>query len=122
MPMPHMPIWIKPVLWGAVAGSVVTMIIGFSYGGWTTSSTSARLAKAQADAAVTTALVPICVAKSKADGAGAKKMGELRALASSYDQRDFVTKTGWATVPGSDDPNTDVAEACAAVLLKTASN
>ena len=120
--MPQMPLWIKPVLWGAVAGSVVTMIIGFSYGGWTTSSTSARLAKVQADAAVTTALVPICVAKSKADGAGVKKMGELRALASTYDQRDFVTKTGWATVPGSEDANSDVAGACAAALLKTASN
>lgn len=120
--MPHMPLWIKPVLWGAVAGSVVTMIVGFSYGGWTTSSTSARLAKVQADTAVTTALVPICVAKSKADGATTKKMGELRALASSYDQRDFVTKAGWATVPGAEDANSDVAEACAAALLKTASN
>ena len=120
--MPHMPLWIKPVLWGAVAGSVATMIIGFSYGGWMLSSTSARLAKAHADTAVTTALVPICVAKSKADGARVKKLGELKALASSYDQRDFVTKTGWATVPGSDGPNNDVAEACAAALLKTASN
>jgi predicted dienelactone hydrolase len=120
--MPQMPQWIKPVLWGAVAGSVVTMIIGFSYGGWTTSSTTARVAKVQADAAVTTALVPLCIAKSKADAAAVRKMGELKALASSYDQRDFVTKTGWATVPGSDDPNHDVAEACAAALLKTASN
>jgi pimeloyl-ACP methyl ester carboxylesterase len=116
-----MPQWIKPLVWGAVVGSVVTMIIGFSWGGWTTSSTAARLAKIQADTAVTTALVPLCIAKSKADGAVVKKMGELKALASSYDQRDFVTKTGWATVPGSEDPNRDVAEACAAALLKTAS-
>ena len=117
-----MPQWVKPVVWGAVIGSVVTMIIGFSYGGWMTSGTAARLAQLQADTAVTTALVPLCIAKSKADGATVRKMGELRALASSYDQRDFVTKTGWATVPGSDDPNHDVAEACAAALLKTASN
>jgi predicted dienelactone hydrolase len=120
--MPQMPVWIKPVLWGAVGGSVATMILGFSYGGWTTSGTSARLAKVQADTAVTTALVPICIAKSKADGGVLKKMGELKALASSYDQRDFVTKAGWATVPGSEDPNRDVAEACAAALLKTASS
>ena len=119
--MPQMPLWIKPVGWGAVVGSVVTMIIGFSWGGWTTSSTAVRLAKVQADNAVTTALVPLCIAQSKADGAVLKKMGELKALASSYDQRDFVTKTGWATVPGSEDPNRDVAEACAAALLKTAS-
>jgi len=116
-----MPQWIKPVVWGAVIGSVVTMILGFGYGGWTTSSTAARLAKQQADTAVTTALVPLCIAQSKADAAGLKKMGELKTLTSSYDQRDFVTKTGWATVPGSEDANRDVAEACAAALMKTAS-
>jgi hypothetical protein len=76
----------------------------------------------QADTAVTMALVPLCIAKSKADGSALKKMGELKALSSSYDQRDFVTKTGWATVPGSEEANRDVAEACAAALLKTASN
>jgi predicted dienelactone hydrolase len=116
-----MPQWVKPAVWGAVAGSVLTMIIGFSYGGWTTSGTTARLAQLQADTAVTTALVPLCIAQSKADGAVVKKMGELKTLTSSYDQRDYVTKTGWATVPGSQEPNRDVAEACAAALLKIAS-
>ncbi len=119
--MIQVPQWFKPVIWGAVVGSVVTMIVGFSYGGWTTSSTAARLAKQQADTAVTAALVPLCIAQSKSDRAVAKKMGELKALTSSYDQRDFVTKTGWATVPGTEDANRDVAEACAAALLKTAS-
>jgi hypothetical protein len=116
-----MPQWIKPALWGAVAGSVLTMILGFSYGGWTTGDTAARLAKQNADMAVTAALVPVCIAQSKADSTVLKKMGELRLLTSSYEQRDFVTKTGWATVPGSADANSDVAEACAAALLKTAS-
>jgi hypothetical protein len=116
-----MPQWIKPGVWGVVVGSVVTMIIGFSYGGWTTSGTAARLAQQEADAAVTSALVPICIAQSKADSAVLKKMADLKALTSSYDQRDFVTKTGWATVPGIQDPNREVAEACAAALLKSAS-
>lgn len=117
-----MPQWIKPAIWGAVMGSVLTMIVGFSYGGWTTSGTAAREAKQHAETAVTAALVPLCVAQSKADGTGLKKMGQLRALTSSYEQRDFVTKTGWATMPGSDDPNNDVADACAAALLKRVSN
>jgi hypothetical protein len=116
-----MPPSIKPFVWGVAVGSVVTMIIGFSYGGWTSSGTAARLAQQQADAAVTTALVPVCIAQSKADRATLKKMAELKALTSSYDQRDFVTKTGWATVPGTPDANREVAEACAAALLKAAS-
>jgi predicted dienelactone hydrolase len=112
---------LKPFIWGVIVGSVMTMIMGFSYGGWTTSSSAARLAQQQADAAVTTALVPICIAQSKADRTALKKMAELKALTSSFDQRDFVTKTGWATVPGTHDPNHEVAEACAVALLKTAS-
>jgi hypothetical protein len=116
-----MPIWVKPAVWGAVLGSVLTMTLGFSYGGWMLSSTGDRLAKQHADAAVTTALVPLCVARSKADQAAAKKLGELRAMSSLYEQQEFVTKTGWATLPGSDTPNRDVAEACASALLKVAS-
>jgi hypothetical protein len=117
-----MPQWIKPGIWGAVAGSVLTMIVGFSYGGWTTGGTAARVANLQAETAVTAALVPLCIAQSKADRTVLKKIGELKVLTSSYEQRDFVTKTGWATVPGSEEPNSDVAAACAAALLKTASN
>lgn len=116
-----MPSWVKPTVWGAVLGSVLTMILGFSYGGWMLSSTGNRLARQHADTAVTAALVPLCVAQSKADQAAVKKLGELRAMTSSYEQQEFVTKTGWATVPGSETPNRDVAEACAAALLKTAS-
>jgi hypothetical protein len=114
-----MPIWVKPGVWGIVLGSILTMILGFSYGGWTTSGTATRVAKQQADTAVTTALVPLCVAQSKADRGAAKKLGELKAISSSYEQQEFVTKTGWATVPGSEGPNREVAEACASALLKT---
>ena len=32
--------WLKPGIWGAVVGSILTMIVGFSWGGWTTSSTA----------------------------------------------------------------------------------
>jgi hypothetical protein len=116
-----MPTWIKPAAWGAVSGSIVTMLIGFNYGGWTTASTTDRLIRQQADAAVTAALVPVCVAQSKSDQMRAKKLGELRAITSSYEQQEFIAKTGWANIPGSEDVNRDVAEACAAALLKTAS-
>ena len=116
------PIWVKPAAWGVVLGSILTMIVGFSYGGWTTSGTALQQAKQRADTAVTAALVPLCVAQSKADRGAAQKLAALRAITSSYEQHEFVTKTGWATVPGSEGPNRDVAEACTSVLLKTASS
>jgi hypothetical protein len=110
---------LKAGVWGAVVGSILTMILGFGWGGWTTSRTAEQAAAMQADAAVTGTLVPICVAKEKADVARGK-LGELTAITSSYDQTEFVMKAGWATFPGQADPNRAVAEACVTVLLKTA--
>ena len=112
--------WLKPGIWGAVIGSILTMIVGFSWGGWTTSSTANQTATKQADAAVTAALVPICLSQEKADTVKGKRLAELKAITSSYEQTEFVMKTGWATFPGKADPNRDVAEACASALLKTA--
>ena len=105
--------------WGFVVGSIVTMIVGFSWGGWTTSSTADRLAMERSTAAVTKALVPVCLEKSKTDPAGAKKLVALKALTSSYDQRDAVVQGGWATF-GPGEANRDVAEACASELVKVA--
>jgi hypothetical protein len=112
-------IWIKPAVWGVVIGSIVTMIVGFAWGGWTTSSTAERLASERATTAVVTALVPVCLEKSKADPAAAKKLTELKGMSSSWDQRDAVVKDGWATIGGGE-PNGDVAEACATQLVKVA--
>jgi len=105
--------------WGFVVGSIVTMIVGFSWGGWTTGSGADRLATERSTAAVTKALVPVCLEKSKADPAGAKKLVALKALTSSYDQRDAVVQGGWATI-GPGEANRDVAEACASELVKVA--
>jgi hypothetical protein len=112
--------WMKPGAWGVVAGSVLTMILGFGWGGWMTASGADRAAVQRTDAAVTAALVPVCLEKSKADPARAKKLGDLAALTSSYEQRDVVLRDGWATV-GSGEANREVAEACVSQLLKTVS-
>lgn len=112
--------WIKPGIWGAVIGSVLTMIIGFGWGGWVTGGTADQIARQQANAAVTSALTPFCLAKAKMDPASAKKLGELRAIDYSYAQQQFVLEAGWASMPGGDEPNRQVAEACASQLLKTA--
>lgn len=111
--------WLKPAVWGVVVGSILTMIVGFNWGGWTSSGTTDRIAQERATTAVTAALVPVCLEKSKADPAVVKKLSALKALTSSYDQRDAVAKDGWATVGGGE-ANRDVAEACASQLLKVA--
>ena len=112
--------WLKPGIWGGVIGCILTMIVGFSWGGWTTHSTANQEAIKRADAAVTATLVPLCLAQEKVDASKGTKLGELKAITSSYEQTDFVVKAGWATFPGTADPNRNVAEACASALLQTA--
>jgi len=112
--------WLKPGIWGAVIGCILTMIVGFSWGGWTTQSTANQDAIKRANAAVTATLVPICLAQQKVDAAKGTKLGELKDISSSYEQTEFVMKAGWATFPGKEEPNRDVAEACASDLVKAA--
>ena len=109
--------WVKPAAWGFVIGSVLTMIVGFGWGGWVTQGGSDRAAFERSQTAVMTALVPVCLEKSRTDPAGVKKLGALKALGSSWDQRDAVVQAGWATI-GEGEANRDVAEACAVQLLK----
>ena len=94
------------------------MVVGFVWGGWVLGSTAERMAKEQSTAAVTQALVPVCVSRSKADPDSQQKLKDFTALGYSYAQEQFVEKSGWATIPGSKSPDGDLAKACAAVLLE----
>jgi hypothetical protein len=113
------PEWTKPGIWGAIIGSIATMIVGFSYIGWNTAGTTERIASERADAAVVTALVPYCTAKAMAD-ADPAPLAKLKAETSFYSRSDLVRKAGWATLPGMTTPNSALADACSA-KLQTAS-
>jgi len=112
------PIWLKPAILGGVAGAIATIAVGFNQGGWMLSGSAEKMAQARSAAAVTEALVPVCIGQSKADPEVTMKLAQLKALSSSYEQREFVMKSGWATIPAAGAPNSDLAAACAEVLLK----
>jgi len=105
------PEWLKPALYGAAAGAIALAIVGFSWGGWVTGGSAERMAAEKARNEVVAALVPICIEQSKQDPKVGETLAQLEA-ASNYKRRDMVMETGWATMPGSDDPNRSVASAC----------
>ncbi len=103
---------------GAVVGAIATMFLGFSQGGWLLGSSAERLAVQQSEAAVTAALVPICISQSKLDPDATSKFAQFNAIKTSYERRDFVMEVGWATVPAAEKPDARLAGACADVLSK----
>jgi dienelactone hydrolase len=105
------PEWLRPALYGAAAGAVALAIIGFSWGGWVTGGTAKQMASDQARLEVVAALVPICIEQSSQDPQLAQKLAQLES-ASNYQRSDLLMKAGWATMPGSSDPNRHVASAC----------
>lgn len=113
------PEWFKPAVWGGIVGAAVIAIVGFS-AGWVVTGGSARaMAEQQGEKAVIAALTPICVAQFKSQTPELRTT-QLAALKgeSSWQRGDFVEKQGWATMPGAKEPDDEVADACAAELMK----
>lgn len=114
----RIPQWVKPAFWGMVIGALGIMIIGFSWWGWVLGSTAERMAREHADSAVVALLTPLCVANFLGQAEAATKLAEFQQTA-SWQQSQVIEKGGWATAPGGSAPNSAVARACAAQLLKT---
>jgi len=106
---------IKRLIQGAAVGAVVTMIVGFNWGGWSLESTAEKRADEASRSAVVAVLAPICVDKFQHAADAADNLVELKKV-SSYMQGSFVEKGGWATSPGTDKANSAVAQACATML------
>ena len=103
---------IKPGIWGVVIGAAAISVLGFTIFGWTLGGTAERMAKEQAVTAVVEVLAPICVERFQQQADAPAKLTEFN-KASSWDRRLIIEKGGWATVPGTDTPNSAVATACA---------
>jgi hypothetical protein len=99
---------IKYGIWGLIGGAVITMILGFAWGGWTTAST----AHGMTQKAVVASQAAICVAQFVKQPNHDKKLQEFAAV-SSWQRSEFIEKGGWDKMPGQDKASSEVARACA---------
>ena len=106
---------LKRFLQGALAGAVLTGVIGFAWGGWTLASTARQMADDRANVAVAEALAPICVDKFQHSADVVVNLAAFK-KADRWSQGDFIEKGGWATMPGSTTADSAVARACARAL------
>ena len=107
---------VKFGVWGFICGAVIAMIIGFAWGGWTTSGTTKKMS----DEAVLASQEAICVAQFMSQPDSKEKLKELGEL-DSWKRGEFIEKGRWDIMPGQEKGGYAVARACAAglqVLIK----
>jgi hypothetical protein len=101
------------VFWFVVATVVLTIVIGFVWGGWITGSTAQQMT----NDAITQRLSSVCVGQYDQDLGKIQKLRELKET-SSYQRDDYVKEQGWATMPGEEKPDNKVADTCAKQLVE----
>ena len=114
--LPQLPAGWKPFSWGAIAGAVLAVWIGFDALGWKSDSTAETLANRKAEAAVVTAFASICRDRFMKAADYAARLAALEKL-ERYSRGDVVAKAGWATMTEAKEPRAGVAQACAELLI-----
>jgi hypothetical protein len=93
--------------WGLVCGAVVAMVIGFNWGGWSTSGTSQK----KSDVAVLASQAAICVAQFIKEPKSQERLIEFEKV-ESYKRSEFIEKGGWDKMPGQKEASSGVSYAC----------
>jgi hypothetical protein len=108
---------VKHGSWGAVGGALVTMYVGFNFGGWMTHGTAEVMAKESAAAAVAERLGTICMAQFNRDTAKSQKLTEMKDK-DTWEKGRYIDTQIWAIMPGDEKAESGVADACAKQLSK----
>src|SRR3990170_4961248 len=98
----------KHGVWGLVIGAIITMIVGFAWGGLRTGGRSLRMS----EEAVLATRAAICVAQFMKQPNAQEKLKELKEI-SSWERATFIEKAGWDKMPGEEKANYTVSRACA---------
>ena len=114
--LPQFPPGTKPFCLGAFVGAVLLGYVGFNLMGWTLEATATKIAKRQADTAVTSALASVCAAQFKSAPDADGRLASLEKI-QRYSRSEALVKAGFATMPGSKEPDQNVASACAELLI-----
>ena len=99
---------VKYGIWGLILGGVIATIIGFAWGGWTTSGTTRTMTQE----AVLASRSAICVAQFMKQPDADAKLKELEAV-STWQRAEVIEKGGWDRMPGQEKAGDTVARACA---------
>ncbi len=108
----------RAALFGAAAGALTLALLGFTWGGWSTRGKAEDAAAARAQAAVVSAVAPLCVERFRRDPQVAVNSARL-AQAHPWSRATLIDHGGWAALPGPQDAvrAAALARACADLLV-----
>jgi len=109
----------KRLFQGLALGVIITVAIGFGWGGWHLGSTVEQMVDTASETATVAALAPICADKFAKAATGDNDMIVKLKAVSDWERDAYLMKSGWATFPGGAEPDNKVAETCANLLFKS---
>ncbi|MET3596125.1 hypothetical protein ABID26_005542 [Mesorhizobium shonense] len=98
--------------WSVVGVSVLTMIVGFTAGGWTTAGTASEMAKTSAIKARAELVANLCVEKFITASNASANLTKLKGT-SSYRRDSFISDGGWVKLAGLKKDAPGAADLCA---------
>lgn len=101
--------------WSCAGCVALTMILGFTLGGWVTGGTASAMADTAREQARAQLAADVCVARFKKGADFATALADLKAE-NSWSRDDFVADGGWVTLAGLDEPVAGAADLCAETL------
>jgi hypothetical protein len=103
--------------WSIVGASALTMLLGFTWGGWTTSGRAYVMTEIAVRNAKADLVASICVHNFVTATDAQDNLKTLQAK-SSWQRDDFINEGGWAQIAGIDGTVTNAADTCADQLVK----
>lgn len=103
------------LFWSCVGSVVVVLILGFTWGGWTTGGTAQGMAEEAAEEARAQVAAAVCVERFMNAATARTQLTSLKEIDSSWERENFVEEGGWVTI--ADEEYDDAAELCAEMLV-----
>ncbi len=101
------------LFWSCVAVSILTIVVGFAWGGWVTTGTAQEMTQqARRNLAAT-----FCVQRFLADSDAASEYASFMKVG-DWQRGEFIEKGGWAKMPPLDRPLAGIDDLCADKLAE----
>jgi hypothetical protein len=103
--------------WSCVACVVLTLIVGFTWGGWVTGSSAEQMAVQAREDGRAQLAATVCVERFMEASDAAIKLAELK-KESRWQRDGYIEEGGWVTLVGLEEPVEGAADLCASQLAE----